>query len=110
MMVENSLHRQTLHFNCLFCTGGLGLNATQYARLAEVTSADSSIAVTLAAHQAIGLKVCIPILVHKIVFFDRGLGSSLDLTHGVRSRGFSLSDFESICGLNIIRFQFAQTS
>ncbi|KAL5013274.1 hypothetical protein ScPMuIL_007544 [Solemya velum] len=36
--------------------GGLGLNATQYARLAEVTSVDSSIAVTLAAHQAIGLK------------------------------------------------------
>lgn len=28
-----------------------------YARLAEITSLDGSIAVTLAAHQAIGLKV-----------------------------------------------------
>jgi acyl-CoA dehydrogenase family protein 9 len=37
--------------------GGLGLNATEYARLGEVTSIDGSIAVTLAAHQAIGLKV-----------------------------------------------------
>jgi len=37
--------------------GGLGLNATEYARLGEVTSTDGSIAVTLAAHQAIGLKV-----------------------------------------------------
>ncbi|PVD25321.1 hypothetical protein C0Q70_15821 [Pomacea canaliculata] len=36
--------------------GGLGLNATKYARIAEVTSLDGSIAVTLAAHQAIGLK------------------------------------------------------
>jgi acyl-CoA dehydrogenase family protein 9 len=36
--------------------GGLGLNATEYARLGEVTSTDGSIAVTLAAHQAIGLK------------------------------------------------------
>ena len=37
--------------------GGLGLNATMYARIAEITSLDASIAVTLAAHQAIGLKV-----------------------------------------------------
>jgi acyl-CoA dehydrogenase family protein 9 len=37
--------------------GGIGLNATEYARLGEVTSIDGSIAVTLAAHQAIGLKV-----------------------------------------------------
>jgi acyl-CoA dehydrogenase family protein 9 len=37
--------------------GGLGLNATEYARLGEVTAIDGSIAVTLAAHQAIGLKV-----------------------------------------------------
>ncbi|XP_014790047.1 complex I assembly factor ACAD9, mitochondrial [Octopus bimaculoides] len=36
--------------------GGLGLNATKYARLAEATALDSSIAVTLAAHQSIGLK------------------------------------------------------
>ncbi|KAJ8302027.1 hypothetical protein KUTeg_021014 [Tegillarca granosa] len=36
--------------------GGLGLNATKYARLAEITALDGSIAVTLAAHQAIGLK------------------------------------------------------
>ncbi|XP_075953024.1 complex I assembly factor ACAD9, mitochondrial [Anarhichas minor] len=36
--------------------GGLGLSNTVYARLAEVTSLDGSIAVTLAAHQAIGLK------------------------------------------------------
>lgn len=33
------------------------MNATKYARIAEVTSLDGSIAVTLAAHQAIGLKV-----------------------------------------------------
>lgn len=37
--------------------GGLGLGATEYARIAEITSLDGSIAVTLAAHQAIGLKV-----------------------------------------------------
>ncbi|XP_056294384.1 complex I assembly factor ACAD9, mitochondrial [Pseudoliparis swirei] len=36
--------------------GGLGLTNTVYARLAEITSLDVSIAVTLAAHQAIGLK------------------------------------------------------
>lgn len=36
--------------------GGLGLSATEYARFAEVTALDASIAVTLAAHQAIGLK------------------------------------------------------
>ncbi|KAI9546649.1 Complex I assembly factor acad9, mitochondrial [Dissostichus eleginoides] len=36
--------------------GGLGLTNTVYARLAEITSLDGSIAVTLAAHQAIGLK------------------------------------------------------
>lgn len=39
--------------------GGLGLNATEYARLCEVVALDGSIAVTLAAHQAIGLKVII---------------------------------------------------
>lgn len=37
--------------------GGLGLNATQFARIAEVTALDGSVAVTLAAHQSIGLKV-----------------------------------------------------
>ncbi|XP_042195584.1 complex I assembly factor ACAD9, mitochondrial [Callorhinchus milii] len=36
--------------------GGLGLSNTMYARLGEVISLDASIAVTLAAHQAIGLK------------------------------------------------------
>ncbi|MBN3293679.1 ACAD9 dehydrogenase, partial [Polypterus senegalus] len=36
--------------------GGLGLSNTMYARLGEITSMDGSIAVTLAAHQAIGLK------------------------------------------------------
>ncbi|XP_061743730.1 complex I assembly factor ACAD9, mitochondrial [Nerophis ophidion] len=36
--------------------GGLGLSNTMYARLAEIISLDASIAVTLAAHQAIGLK------------------------------------------------------
>ncbi|XP_072308124.1 complex I assembly factor ACAD9, mitochondrial [Eucyclogobius newberryi] len=36
--------------------GGLELSNTMYARLAEVTALDCSIAVTLAAHQAIGLK------------------------------------------------------
>lgn len=36
--------------------GGLGLSNTTYARLGEITSQDGAIAVTLAAHQAIGLK------------------------------------------------------
>ncbi|XP_016013367.1 complex I assembly factor ACAD9, mitochondrial isoform X1 [Rousettus aegyptiacus] len=36
--------------------GGLGLSNTMYARLGEIFSLDASIAVTLAAHQAIGLK------------------------------------------------------
>ncbi|XP_004395742.1 PREDICTED: acyl-CoA dehydrogenase family member 9, mitochondrial [Odobenus rosmarus divergens] len=36
--------------------GGLGLSNTMYARLGEVVGLDASIAVTLAAHQAIGLK------------------------------------------------------
>ncbi|CAL8383140.1 unnamed protein product [Boreogadus saida] len=36
--------------------GGLGLSNTMYARLGEITALDGSIAVTLAAHQAIGLK------------------------------------------------------
>lgn len=36
--------------------GGLGFNATEFARLAEITALDASIAVTLAAHQSIGLK------------------------------------------------------
>jgi len=37
--------------------GGLGLSATEYARMQEVVSLDGGIAVTMAAHQAIGLKV-----------------------------------------------------
>lgn len=37
--------------------GGLGLSNTMYARLNEIIALDGSIAVTLAAHQAIGLKV-----------------------------------------------------
>ncbi|XP_062056531.1 complex I assembly factor ACAD9, mitochondrial [Lepus europaeus] len=36
--------------------GGLGLSNTMYARLGEIISQDGSITVTLAAHQAIGLK------------------------------------------------------
>ncbi|XP_044307153.1 complex I assembly factor ACAD9, mitochondrial isoform X2 [Varanus komodoensis] len=36
--------------------GGLGLSNTMYARLGEIISQDGAIAVTLAAHQAIGLK------------------------------------------------------
>lgn len=40
-------------------TGGLGLSNTMYARLGEITSLDGAIAVTLAAHQAIGLKVIV---------------------------------------------------
>ncbi|ESO91377.1 hypothetical protein LOTGIDRAFT_182642 [Lottia gigantea] len=36
--------------------GGLGLDATKYARLAEVTGRDGAISVTLAGHQTIGLK------------------------------------------------------
>lgn len=37
--------------------GGLGLSATEYSRLTEITAVDASIGVTLAAHQSIGLKV-----------------------------------------------------
>jgi len=37
--------------------GGLGLGATESARIAEVTAADHSISVMLAAHQNAGLKV-----------------------------------------------------
>lgn len=40
-----------------FSPGGLGLSNTMYARLGEITALDGSIAVMLAAHQAIGLKV-----------------------------------------------------
>lgn len=36
--------------------GGLGFNATEFARLAEITALDASVAVSLAAHQSIGLK------------------------------------------------------
>ncbi|XP_058844441.1 complex I assembly factor ACAD9, mitochondrial-like [Acipenser ruthenus] len=36
--------------------GGLGLSNTMYARLVEIISLDAAITVTLAAHQAIGLK------------------------------------------------------
>lgn len=42
---------------CFSIPGGLGLSHTIYARLNEVIALDGSIAVTLAAHQAIGLKV-----------------------------------------------------
>ena len=45
-------------FEIFSISGGLHLNNTEYARLAEITALDGSIAVTLAAHQAIGLKVC----------------------------------------------------
>ena len=43
---------------CFYCTllGGLGLLNTNYARVTEAFS-DASIAVTLMAHQSIGLKV-----------------------------------------------------
>ena len=33
------------------------MNATKYARIAEVTGRDGALSVTLAAHQSIGLKV-----------------------------------------------------
>jgi len=38
-------------------TGGLGLNNTQYTRIAEATVLDGGFSVTLGAHQTIGLKV-----------------------------------------------------
>ena len=53
--------------NLIFPVGGLGLNATQYARIAEITSQDGSIATTLAAHQAIGLKVTFCFLYESIL-------------------------------------------
>lgn len=46
--------------------GGLGLNATEFTRLGEITALDGSIAVTLAAHQSIGLKVS---TLHKLKSF-----------------------------------------
>lgn len=53
---------------CLF-SGGLGLLNTNYARVAEAFSVDASIAVTLMAHQSIGLKVgC----VRTTVYVERG--------------------------------------
>ena len=58
--------------------GGLGLNATEFARLAEITALDGSVAVTLAAHQSIGLKVCAYICVCKFTsktYKDFVLGS-----------------------------------
>ena len=60
--------------------GGLGLNATEYARLGEVTSTDGSIAVTLAAHQAIGLKVWFNITYAKCNEFELPLISWFDDT------------------------------
>ncbi|XP_067931544.1 complex I assembly factor ACAD9, mitochondrial-like isoform X2 [Watersipora subatra] len=36
--------------------GGLNLNATKFARIAEITGRDGGLSVTLAAHQSIGLK------------------------------------------------------
>lgn len=33
------------------------MNATKYARIAEITGRDGALSVTLAAHQSIGLKV-----------------------------------------------------
>ncbi|XP_065293551.1 complex I assembly factor ACAD9, mitochondrial-like [Dermacentor albipictus] len=36
--------------------GGLGLTATEYARICEVTGKDASLGVTLAAHNSIGIK------------------------------------------------------
>lgn len=58
--------------------GGLGLNATEYARLGEITALDGSIAVTLAAHQAIGLKVgyiipCFKTLLNNWNWISQGL-------------------------------------
>ena len=49
--------RQKLVILLWIIAGGLGLNATKYARIAEYTSADGAVAVCLAGHQAIGLKV-----------------------------------------------------
>lgn len=61
--------------------GGLGLGATEYARIAEITALDGSIAVTLAAHQAIGLKVISLLLWELFVFFvskwDTGKGARM---------------------------------
>ena len=51
---KKSLSCSKVMFNSV---GGLGLSNTMYARLGEITSLDAAIAVTLAAHQAIGLKV-----------------------------------------------------
>ena len=49
--------------------GGLGLGATEFARLNEIIALDGSIAVTLAAHQSIGLKVSVNLTTVKKYFF-----------------------------------------
>lgn len=63
-------------FVCVLTLGGLGLSHTMYARLNEIIALDGSIAVTLAAHQAIGLKVELKywkkweVIPCKLVFFE----------------------------------------
>ena len=57
---EKIFFYQTFLFIALFVchySGGLNLDATGFARICEITSNDGAIAVTLAAHQSIGLKV-----------------------------------------------------
>ncbi|XP_026532888.1 acyl-CoA dehydrogenase family member 9, mitochondrial [Notechis scutatus] len=61
--------------------GGLGLSNTMYARLGEITSQDASIAVTLAAHQAIGLKVVFSFI--NVLIFDFDFSSSIQLPNPI---------------------------
>uniref|UniRef100_UPI00358DF2AB complex I assembly factor ACAD9, mitochondrial-like n=1 Tax=Myxine glutinosa TaxID=7769 RepID=UPI00358DF2AB len=50
------VHLYNLTASVFLLPGGLGLSNTMYSRLGECISTDASIYVTLAAHQAIGLK------------------------------------------------------
>ena len=61
MQVLTKIKNPTRTSNKLYClnniSGGLELSNTGYARIAEVTALDSSIALSLSVHQATGLKV-----------------------------------------------------
>ena len=61
--------------------GGLGLGATEAARIAEVTAADHSVSAMLAAHQNAGLKVLHLSLAHLSLV-------SCHFTHALTATGY----------------------
>ncbi len=58
LILKQETEGSSISLRALF-SGGLGLSATKFARLAEATALDGAVSVTLAAHQAIGLKVSV---------------------------------------------------